>query len=326
MKTIPLGGTNLEVSALGLGCMGMSENYGPSNEAENLATLDRTLELGITFLDTADSYGPFRNEELLGRFLQGRRGKAVIATKFGFVRSDEPGAPEIDNSPAYIRRSCEGSLRRLQVEAIDLYYVHRVEPGRPIEDTMGVMADLVREGKIRAIGLSEVSAATLRRAHAVHRVAAVQSEYSLWTRDVEREVLPACKELNVSFVAFSPLGRGFLTGSIRNSAALAEDDYRRQLPRFQAAAAEHNASLVAKLEAIARPLQCTTGQLALAWLMARGAVPIPGTRRVRRLEENAAAADVKLGADALAAIDAIFPAGAAAGDRYDAGAMRLVNT
>jgi aryl-alcohol dehydrogenase-like predicted oxidoreductase len=325
MKKIQLG--SLQASALGLGCMGMSENYGPSDESENLATLARALELGITLLDTADSYGPHTNELLLGKFLGGRRGQVVVATKFGFVRSDAPDARAIDNSPDYIRRACEGSLRRLGVDAIDLYYVHRVDPARPIEDTIGVMADLVKQGKIRNIGLSEVSAATLRRACAVHPVAAVQSEYSLWTRDVEREVLPACRELGVSLVAFSPLGRGFLTGAIKNSAGLAEDDYRRQLPRFQAEAAEHNAALVAKLEALARSVGCTTGQLALAWLLAHpGVIPIPGTRRIRRVEENAAAAERVLSTGTLAAVDALFPPGAAEGARYDASGMKLVDS
>jgi aryl-alcohol dehydrogenase-like predicted oxidoreductase len=325
MKKVPLG--SLQVSAIGLGCMGMSENYGPSVESENLATLARALELGVTLLDTADSYGPHTNEQLLGKFLAGRRGKAAVATKFGFVRSDDPDAPAIDNSPDYIRRSCEGSLRRLGVEAIDLYYVHRIDPAAPIEDTVGVMAELLKQGKIRNIGLSEVSAATLRRACAVHPVAAVQSEYSLWTRDVEREVLPACRELGVSLVAFSPLGRGFLTGAIKSSAALADDDYRRQLPRFQAAAAEHNAALVARLETLANGVGCTTGQLALAWLLARpGVIPIPGTRRIGRVEENAAAANLRLPAETLAAVDALFPPGAAEGARYDADGMKLVGT
>jgi aryl-alcohol dehydrogenase-like predicted oxidoreductase len=325
MKHIALGRTGLEVSAIGLGCMGMSENYGPSDDAENLASLDRAVELGVNFLDTADSYGPFRNEELIGRFLAIRRERIVVATKFGFVRSSDPAAPTIDNSPAYIRRSCEGSLRRLGIEAVDLYYVHRVDPARPIEATVGTLADLVREGKVRAIGLSEVSAGTLRRAAAVHPIAAVQSEYSLWARDAEREVLPACRELGVAFVAFAPLGRGFLTGALRSAAALTPDDYRRQLPRFQGAAAAHNARLVMRLEQIAARQGCSAAQLAIAWLLQNpGVIPIPGTRRLRRIEENAAAAGVVLGADARAAIDAIFPLGAAAGERYDEDAMKLI--
>jgi aryl-alcohol dehydrogenase-like predicted oxidoreductase len=325
MKYIELGRTGLEVSAVGLGCMGMSENYGPSDDAENLASLDRAVELGVNFLDTADSYGPFRNEELIGRFLAGRRERIVVATKFGFVRSSDPAAPAIDNSSAYIRRSCEGSLRRLGIDVIDLYYVHRVDPTRPIEATVGTLADLVREGKVRTIGLSEVSANTLRRAAAVHPIAALQSEYSLWARDAEREVLPACRELGVAFVAFAPLGRGFLTGALRNASALAPDDYRRQLPRFQGDAAAHNARLVMLLEQIAAQQGCSPAQLAIAWLLQNpDVIPIPGTRRRKRIEENAAATDVVLGADARAAIDAIFPPGAAAGERYDEDAMKLV--
>jgi aryl-alcohol dehydrogenase-like predicted oxidoreductase len=327
MKHVAVGRTGLEVSAIGLGCMGMSENYGPSDEAGNLAILARALELGINFLDTADSYGPFRNEELIGRFLAHRRERIVVATKFGFVRSSDPAAPAIDNSPAYIRRACEASLRRLGIDVIDIYYAHRIDPARPIEDTIGTMADLVREGKVRCIGLSEVSANTLRRAAAVHPIAAVQSEYSLWTREPEFEVLPACRELGVSFVAFSPLGRGFLAGALRNTDALAADDYRRQLPRFQGAAAAHNARLVAQLDDIARQHECTAAQLAIAWLLAKGpgVIPIPGTRHIQRLEANAAAAHIALDAATLAAIDAAFPIGAAAGERYDAESLSLVN-
>jgi aryl-alcohol dehydrogenase-like predicted oxidoreductase len=325
MKHIAFGGTGLEVSVIGLGCMGMSENYGPSNDAENAAILTRALELGINFLDTADSYGPFRNEELIGRFLSGRRERIVAATKFGFVRSADPTAPSIDNSPAYIRSACEASLRRLGIDVIDIYYAHRIDPARPIEETVGTMADLVREGKVRAIGLSEVSAATLRRAAAVHPIAALQSEYSLWARDAELEVLPACRELGVCFVAFSPLGRGFLTGAVSSVSKLAADDYRRQLPRFQGEAAAHNARLVARLEEIARQQGCTAAQLAIAWLLAQGVIPIPGTRRIPRLEENAAGAQIVLSAAARAAVEAVFPIGAAAGERYDAEGMKLVN-
>src|SRR5271165_324984 len=327
MKRVDFGRTGLEVSTIGLGCMGMSENYGPSDDAENLALLARALELGINFLDTADSYGPWRNEELIGRFLSGRRDRIIVATKFGFVRGADPAAPSIDNSPAYIRSACEASLQRLGIDVIDLYYVYRIDPRRAIEDTIGTLADLKREGKIRAIGLSEVSAKTLRRAAAVHPIAAVQSEYSLWARDAEREVLPACRELGVAFVAFAPLGRGFLTGALRDAAALAADDYRRQLPRFQGAAAAHNARLVARLEEIAREAGCSRAQLALAWLLAQGAgvFPIPGTRRIQRLEENAAGAQIILTGATRAAIEALFPLGAAAGERYDADGMKLVN-
>jgi aryl-alcohol dehydrogenase-like predicted oxidoreductase len=327
MKRTAIGRTDLQVSAIGLGCMGMSENYGPSKDTDSMAILDRALGLGINFLDTADSYGPFRNEELIGRFLASRSERIVVATKFGFVRSPDPAAPPIDNSPAYIRSACEASLRRLGIDVIDIYYVHRIDPARPVEETVGTIADLVREGKVRAIGLSEVSAATLRRAAAVHPIAALQSEYSLWQRDAEVQVLPACRELGVSFVAFAPLGRGFLTGALRNMAVLAPDDYRRQLPRFQGDAAAHNARLVARLAQIARQQGCSAAQLAIAWLLAQGpgVIPIPGTRRIPRLEENAAAVDIVLDAAACAAIDAVFPIGAAAGERYDADGMKHVN-
>jgi aryl-alcohol dehydrogenase-like predicted oxidoreductase len=327
MRNITLGRTGLSISVLGLGCMGMSENYGPSDDAESLKILARALDLGINFLDTADSYGPFHNEELIGKFLAGRTERVVIATKFGFVRSADPNAPVIDNSPDYIRRACEGSLRRLGVDALDLYYAHRIDAARPIEETVGAMAELVRAGKVRALGLSEVSAKTLRRAAAVHPIAAVQSEYSLWERGVEREVLPACRELGVSFVAFSPLGRGFLTGAVANVTELATDDYRRQLPRFQGDAAAHNQRLVAQLAGIAREHRCTAGQLALAWLLARSpeVIPIPGTRRLQRLEENAAAVDVRLTTETRARLDALFAPGAVAGERYDADGMRLVD-
>jgi aryl-alcohol dehydrogenase-like predicted oxidoreductase len=327
MKQVPFGHTGLEVSVMGLGCMGMSENYGPSNDADNRALLARAVEMGVNFLDTADSYGPHTNEELIGRFLAGRRERLVVATKFGFVRSADPAAPAIDNSPAYIQSACEGSLRRLGIDSIDIYYVHRIDPVWPIEETIGTLADLKRQGKVRHIGLSEVSASTLRRAAAVHPIAAVQSEYSLWARDAEVEVLPACRELGVCFVAFAPLGRGFLTGAVTDLAALAPDDYRRQLPRFQGEAAAYNARLVARLEETARQWDCTAAQLALAWLLAQGpgVIPIPGTRRIARLEENAAAAAIELDAAARAALDAIFPRGAAAGERYDADSLKLVD-
>jgi aryl-alcohol dehydrogenase-like predicted oxidoreductase len=327
MKHVALGRTSLNVSAMGLGCMGMSESYGPSDDADSLSTVARALDLGINLLDTADSYGPFHNEELIGRFLAGRRDQVVVATKFGFVRGADGTASGIDNSPAYIRSACEASLRRLGVDVIDIYYVHRVDPARPVEETIGEMAKLVHQGKIRAIGLSEVSAKTLRRAAAVHAIAAIQSEYSIWARDAELEVLPACRELGVSFVAFAPLGRGFLTGKIKNTTGFSPDDYRHHQPRFQGDAAVHNARLVMRLEEIASQQGCTATQLALAWLLARRpeVIPIPGTCRVQRLEENVAAAAITLSPATLAALEATFPIGAAAGERYDAEGMRLVN-
>jgi aryl-alcohol dehydrogenase-like predicted oxidoreductase len=327
MKRAQLGRSGTSVSAIGLGCMGMSECYGPADEAESLSTLARAAELGIDFLDTADSYGAGHNESLIGRFLRTRRERIVVATKFGFVQRADPKAAPIDNSPAHIRGACEASLRRLGVDAIDLYYCHRVDRTVPLEETIGAMADLVRAGKVRALGMSEVSAGLLRRAAAVHPIAALQSEYSLWTRDVESGVLPCCRELGISLVAFSPLGRGFLSGEIAGTADLADNDYRRALPRFQPGTADHNALLVRKLAAIAAPLGCSAAQLAIAWLRSRGpdVIPIPGTRRIRRLEENAAADDLALQPATLAELDAAFPPGAAAGARYDPDGMSLVD-
>jgi len=326
MQTRTLGRSGLTVSAIGLGCMGMSEFYGPSEEAKNLATLGRALELGINFLDTADMYGPFTNEELLGRFLKGRRDQVVLATKFGIVRTGDPAARHIRNEPEYIRSACDGSLRRLGVETIDLYYVHRIDRSVPIEDTVGAMADLVREGKIRALGLSEVSVATLRRAHAVHPIAAVQSEYSLWARDPEAEVLPACRELGVGFVPYSPLGRGMLTGDLSPD-QLAADDFRRHVPRFQGEAYATNRALVDQLRELARSKGATPAQVALAWLLHQGEdiVPIPGTRRVERLEENAGATRLSLSAEELARLDRLFAPGAVAGERYSPAGMASLN-
>ena len=327
MKHVTLGHSALRVSALGLGCMGMSEFYGPSDEAESLATLTRALELGVTLLDTADMYGPFHNEQLLGRFLKGRREQVVLATKFGVERSADGTRIGLNNRPEYVQSACEASLARLETDVIDLYYAHRIDPRVPIEETVGAMAGLVRAGKVRTLGLSEVSAATLKRAAAVHPIAALQTEYSLFTRDVETEILPACRELGTTLVAYSPLGRGLLTGVQRLPETLAPSDYRRDLPRFQGEAAEHNARLVARLAVFAREADCTPPQLALAWLLSQGAdvVPIPGTRRRARLEENVAALEVGLSPALRREIDEVFRAGAAAGERYTPAGMRTVN-
>ena len=313
-----LGSQGLSVSALGLGCMGMSEFYGPTDEAESRATLDRALELGVNFLDTANIYGPYTNEELLGRWLPGNRDRVVLATKFGIVRSADPAARSINGKPEYVKSCCEDSLRRLGVDHIDLYYQHRVDPMTPIEDTVGAMADLVREGKVRYLGLSEAGVETLHRACAVHPISALQSEYSLWTRDPEDGVLQACRELGIGFVAYSPLGRGFLTGQITRFEDLAADDFRRVNPRFQGENFARNLELVARIKEIATEKGVTPGQLALAWVMARGddIVPIPGTKRIKYLEENVGAAAVKLDEADLARIDAVAPVGAAAGTRY----------
>ncbi len=327
MKHVTLGRSALQASALGLGCMGMSEFYGPSDEAESLATLARALELGITLLDTADMYGPFHNELLLGRFLKGRRERVVLASKFGVERSADGTRIGLNNRPEYVASACDASLARLGTDVIDLYYAHRIDPQVPIEDTVGAMGLLVRAGKVRALGLSEVSAATLRRAATVHPITALQTEYSLFTRDVESGILPACRELGTTLVAYSPLGRGLLTGVQRLPETLAPGDYRRDLPRFQGEAAEHNARLVARLAAFAHEAGCTPPQLALAWLLSQGAdvVPIPGTRRRARLEENVGALEVGLSPSLLSQIDAVFKAGAAAGERYSPAGMRTVN-
>lgn len=328
MEQRTLGAGGPAVSAIGLGCMGMSEFYGPADEAESLATLERALELGIDFLDTADMYGCGHNEELLGRFVAGRRDRVVLATKFGIVRTAEGGfARGVENSPAYIRQACEASLRRLGTDRIDLYYAHRIDPERPIEETVGAMAELVQAGKVRALGLSECSAATLRRACAVHPIAAVQSEYSLWTRELEAEVLPACRELGVAFVAYSPLGRGFLTGALKDTESLSANDFRRITPRFQGEAFDRNLALVNEVKAIAGEKGCTPAQLALAWLLAQGkdVIPIPGTKRRKYLEENAAAVGIALSPEDLARIDSAMPPGAAVGDRYPAEGMKSVN-
>jgi aryl-alcohol dehydrogenase-like predicted oxidoreductase len=317
MQTRTLG-QGLEVSAMGLGCMGMSEFYGRADEDEAIRTIHRALELGITFLDTADMYGPFTNEKLVGRAIADRRDQVVLATKFGNLRGENGERLGIDGSPEYVRRACDASLQRLGTDHIDLYYQHRVDQTVPIEETVGAMAELVQQGKVRHLGLSEAAPATIRRAHAVHPITALQTEYSLWTRDPEDEILPTVRELGIGFVPYSPLGRGFLTGRFQRTDDLAEDDFRRGHPRFQGANLERNLELVERVRAIAASKGVTAGQLALAWVLAQGedVAPIPGTKRVRYLEENAGALDVELGEDDLRALDEAAPRGAAAGDRY----------
>jgi aryl-alcohol dehydrogenase-like predicted oxidoreductase len=323
-----LGNQGLQTFGVGLGCMGMSEFYGPSNEAESIATIHRALELGVTMLDTADMYGPYKNEELVGRAIKGKRDQVLIATKFGNVRDPkDPTKRSINGRPEYVRQSCEGSLKRLGVDTIDLYYQHRVDRNTPIEDTVGAMAELVREGKVRYIGLSEASVQTIRRANAVHPIAAVQTEYSLWTRDPEDGLLDALRSLGIGFVAYSPLGRGFLTGQIKKIEDLSADDFRRSNPRFQGDNFGKNLELVAKVEEIADEHKCTPAQLALAWVLAQGddIVPIPGTRHPRRLEENVGAVEIVLSENDLRRIDIAAPKGAAAGERYPEGGMKSVN-
>ncbi len=323
MKKRNLGGA-LDVSALGLGCMGMSDFYGGRDEDEAVRTLHRAMELGVTFLDTADMYGVGKNEELVGKALKGRRDQAVLATKFGNVRGADGSFLGINGRPEYVKSACEASLRRLGVDYIDLYYQHRVDPNTPIEETVGAMAELVKEGKVRYLGLSEAGTATIRRAHAVHPIAALQTEYSLWSRDVEDDILPVCRELGIGFVAYSPLGRGFLTGQIRKFEDLAEDDFRRSSPRFQGDNFRKNLELVDRIKEIAAEKGCEPSQLALAWLLAQGddIVPIPGTKRRKYLEENAGALAIRLTPDELASIDAAAPKGAAAGMRYPEHSMK----
>lgn len=329
MKQRQLGKNGPMVSALGLGCMGMSDFYTTGlDDKESMATLDRALEIGVTMFDTADVYGPYTNEELLGRFLKGRRNQVFLATKFGIVRDPaNPQARGTNGHPDYVRKSVEGSLKRLGTEVIDLYYQHRPDPNVPVEDTMGALSDLVREGKIRYIGLSEVPVSILERAHKVHPVTALQTEYSLWSRDVEADILPACERLGIGFVPYSPLGRGFLTGQIRSVDDLDADDYRRESPRFQGENFAKNLQLAEKIGELAQEKGVKPSQLALAWVLSRGdnMVPIPGTKRRHYLEENIAALDVSLSEAEIAAIEAVFPFRVAAGDRYNAEMMRILS-
>jgi aryl-alcohol dehydrogenase-like predicted oxidoreductase len=313
-----LGTSGPTVSALGLGCMGMTEYYGPADEAESLATIDRALDLGVTLLDTSDAYGPYLNEELVGRAVRGRRDQVVLATKFGVVRIEGPPFVQVRADPTYVREACDASLRRLGVDSIDLYYCHRMDPAVPIEETVGAMADLVSAGKVRYLGLSEASVDTLRRAVAVHPITALQSEWSLWCREIEDEIVPAARALGIGLVPYSPLGRGFLTGQVRSLDDLEADDFRRMTPRFQGEHFARNLALAARVKTLSDEKGCTPAQFALAWLLARGddVAPIPGTKRVHYLEENLDALAVTLTEADVATIDAAFPVGSASGDRY----------
>ena len=327
MQRRTLGHEGLTVTALGLGCMGMSEFYTGRDDEESVATIHRALDLGIDFLDTADMYGPFTNERLVGRAIRGKRDKVVLATKFGNQRSEDGSFLGVNGRPDYVRKSCDGSLQRLGVDHIDLYYQHRVDRTVPIEETVGAMADLVRAGKVRYLGLSEAAPATIRRAHQEYPISALQTEYSLWTRDPEDDVLPLCRELGIGFVAYSPLGRGFLTGRFRTFEDLPEEDYRRNSPRFQGENFQKNLDLVERAEEIAKRKHCTPAQLALAWLLAQGddIVPIPGTKQRRYLEENLRSLEVELTPLDLEQIEEVAPRGAAAGDRYHEAGMKTIN-
>ena len=328
MKVKNLGSQGLKASEIGLGCMGMSEFYGKKNNTESIKTLHRAFELGVTFWDTADAYGPYVNEELIGEALKGKRQEITLATKFGIVRDlANPSHRSISGKPEYVRSACEASLKRLNTEMIDLYYLHRVDRNTPVEDTVGVMGQLVKEGKIRGIGLSEVSSETIRRAHAIFPISAIQSEYSLWTRDPEDSILKTCKELGIAFVPYSPLGRGFLTGEIKTFDDFEATDYRRLSPRFQGDNFDKNLQLVNQIIALGKQKSCTSSQLALAWVMAQGdfLFPIPGTKKIKYLEENAAAASIHLSKDELNELNNIFPKDAASGSRYPEQMMHLLN-